>query len=70
MALSKAKPQITFLEQSAPVEEYGRALYAVSRSILRALLDSLSQEDLADLNTPLSDVNMRQLSKNLNEKDS
>lgn len=63
MALSKAKPQITFLEQSAPVEEYGRALYAVSRSILRALLDSLSQEDLADLNTPLSDVNMRQLSK-------
>ena len=56
-------PQVTFIEQSAPVDEYGRALYAVSRSILRALLDSLSDEDLRDLNTPLVDVRMRQLAK-------
>lgn len=55
--------EITFIEQSAPVDEYGRALYAVSRSILRAHIDSLSDEDLRDMNTPLDKVNMRQLSK-------
>lgn len=54
---------ITFIEQAAPVDEYGRALYAVSRSILRALIDSISDEDLTDLNTPLVDVRMRQLAK-------
>lgn len=54
---------ITFIEQNAPIDEYGRALYAVSRSILRALLDSLSAQDLTDLNTPLKDVRMRQLAK-------
>jgi hypothetical protein len=58
-----SRPQVTFIEQNAPVEEYGRALYAVARSVLRAHLDSLSSEDLSDLNTPLSDVNMRQLAK-------
>lgn len=56
-------PQVTFLEQNAPLDEYGRALYAVVRSVLRALLDSLSSEDLGDLNTPLPDVRMRQLAK-------
>jgi len=55
--------QITFIEQDAPIEEYGRALYAVSRSILRALVDSLSTEDLTDLNTPLDQVRLRQLAK-------
>jgi hypothetical protein len=54
---------ITFIEQNAPIDEYGRALYAVSRSIIRALIDSLSSEDLADLNTPLADIKMRQLAK-------
>lgn len=54
---------ITFIEQNAPIDEYGRALYAVARSILRALIDSISSEDLTDLNTPLADVRMRQLSK-------
>ena len=58
-----ARPRVTFIEQAAPVEEYGRALYAVARSVLRALLDALSSEDLSDLNTPLNDVNMRQLAK-------
>jgi hypothetical protein len=58
-----ATPQITFIEQSAPVDEYGRALYAVARSVLRALIDSLSNEDLTDLNTDLKDVRMRQLAK-------
>jgi hypothetical protein len=58
-----AKPQITFIEQQAPIDEYGRALYAVGRSVLRALLDSLSAEDLTDLNTPPDRVRMRQLAK-------
>lgn len=56
-------PQVTFLEQNAPIDEYGRALYAVARSIIRALLDSLSAEDLADLNTEIRNVRMRQLAK-------
>lgn len=55
--------EITFIQQNAPIDEYGRALYAVARSVLRALLDSLSNEDLRDLNTPLEDVRMRQLAK-------
>jgi hypothetical protein len=54
---------ITFIEQNAPIDEYGRALYAVSRSVLRALIDAVSEEDLADLNTPLADVRMRQIAK-------
>lgn len=54
---------ITFIEQNAPIDEYGRALYAVSRSVLRALIDSISDEDLTDLNTPLADIRMRQLAK-------
>jgi hypothetical protein len=52
---------ITFIEQNAPIDEYGRALYAVGRSVLRALIDSLSSQDLTVLNTPLSEVTMRQL---------
>ncbi|MCG6118665.1 MAG: hypothetical protein MEQ07_10820 [Aquimonas sp.] len=54
---------ITFIEQNAPIDELGRALYAVSRSVLRALIDSISDEDLRDLNTPLADLKMRQLAK-------
>lgn len=56
-------PQITFIAQNEPVDEYGRALYAVARSILRAYIDSLSNEDLADLNTDLKDVRLRQFAK-------
>jgi len=54
---------VSFIEQDAPVDEYGRALYAVARSVLRALLDSLSNDDLTDLNCEISDVTMRQLAK-------
>lgn len=54
---------VTFIEQNAPLDEYGRGLYAVSRSVLRALIDSLTREDLTDLNTPLDRVKMRQLAK-------
>lgn len=54
---------ITFIQQSAPIDEYGRALYAVARSVMRALLDSLSADDLIDLNCDLADVTMRQLAK-------
>lgn len=53
---------VTFLKQREPVDEYGRALYAVSRSILRAMLDQLSTQDLTDLNVDRVDVTMRQLS--------
>jgi hypothetical protein len=56
-------PKVTFIEQSMPIDEYGRALYAVARSVLRALIDSLTSEDLTDLNTPLQGVRMRQLAK-------
>lgn len=55
--------KITFIQQTAPIDEYGRALYAVARSILRALLDSLSPDDLTDLNCQIKDVTMRQLAK-------
>ncbi|UFR04737.1 hypothetical protein KBP30_27855 [Streptomyces sp. Go40/10] len=53
---------VTFLRQREPVDEYGRALYAISRSILRAMLDQLSTQDLTDLNVDRVDVTMRQLS--------
>src|SRR4030095_7701197 len=33
---------VTFLQQAAPIDEYGRALYAVARSIVRALLDQMT----------------------------
>ena len=55
--------EVTFLTQDAPLDEYGRALYAVARSIIRAQLDQLGQDDLEDLNTDREDVNLRQLSK-------
>lgn len=61
--LSKKKPNVTFISQNEPVDEYGRALYAVARSILRAFIDSLSDEDLTDLNTELAHVRMRQFAK-------
>jgi hypothetical protein len=54
---------VTFLSQAEPVDEYGRALYAVSRSILRAHFDELSQADLEDLNCDRVDVTFRQLAK-------
>lgn len=55
--------EVTFLKQQAPVDERGRALYAVARSVLRAIYDQLGSEDLADLNTPREDVTLRQLAK-------
>ncbi|KQP13352.1 hypothetical protein ASF45_31050 [Pseudorhodoferax sp. Leaf265] len=38
-------------------------MYAVTRSVIRALIDSLTAEDLTDLNTPLNEVRLRQLAK-------
>lgn len=63
MAQNGNQPAVTFIVQGAPIDEWGRALYAVARSVVRALLDSLTAEDLTDLNTPLKDVTLRQLSK-------
>lgn len=56
-------PNVTFISQNEPIDEYGRALYAVARSVLRAFIDSLSDEDLSDLNTELKDVRVRQFAK-------
>lgn len=56
-------PTVTFLAQAEPVDEYGRALYAVCRSVLSAHFDQLSQDDLEDLNCDRSDVTFRQLAK-------
>lgn len=54
-------PKVTFIEQNAPIDEYGRALYAVARSVLRALVDSVSDEDLRSINTPIDRIYLRQL---------
>jgi len=54
---------VTFLNQMAPVDEPGRALYAVARSVLRAHLDQVTHHDLEDLNTDRADVTLRQLAK-------
>ncbi len=59
----KSTPSVTFITQNEPIDEYGRALYAVARSIFRAFIDSLSDEDLSDLNTELPEVRMRQFAK-------
>ncbi|MBD8611182.1 hypothetical protein IFT77_11850 [Frigoribacterium sp. CFBP 13729] len=55
--------EVTFLNQQEPIDEYGRALAAVGRSVLRALLDSLSVADLTDVNAEAGEVTMRQLAK-------
>lgn len=54
---------ISFITQKQPVDERGRALYAIARSILRAQLDQLTQADLEDLDRDRTDVTMRQLAK-------
>jgi len=46
-----AAGNVTFLAQKQPVDERGRAMYAVARSVVRAQLDQLTQEDLEDLTT-------------------
>lgn len=63
MAKRSAAGDVTFLKQKEPIDERGRALYAVARSVLRAHLDQLTQEDLEDLNVDRSDVTLRQLAK-------
>lgn len=54
---------VTFLKQTEPIDERGRAMYAVARSVLRAHLDQLTHEDLEDLNVDRQDVTLRQLAK-------
>lgn len=54
---------ISFVQQTAPITKRGRAMYSVARSILRALVDQLSDEDLTDMNTDKADVTLRQLAK-------
>lgn len=54
---------VTFLEQHEPIDEYGRALYSVARSVVRALLDQLGPDELTDLNVDRSDVTLRQMAR-------
>jgi len=54
---------VTFLQQREPIDEYGRALYAVGRSVIRALLDQLGPDELTDLNCSRADVTMRQVAR-------
>lgn len=54
---------MTFLTQDDPPDEYGRALYAIARSLLRAMLDQLGAEGLEDIQTDRADVTLRQLAK-------
>jgi len=54
---------VTFLEQREPIDEYGRALYAVGRSVVRALVDQLGPDELIDLNCDRSDVTLRQMAR-------
>lgn len=62
-AVPSQTPSVTFLVQGDPPDEYGRALYAVVRSLLRAMLDQLGHEDLEDIQTDRDEVTLRQLSK-------
>jgi hypothetical protein len=59
----RAAGDVTFLRQKEPIDERGRALYAIGRSILRAQLDQLTREDLEDLDRDRADVTLRQLAK-------
>lgn len=54
---------VTFISQNEPIDERGRALYAVARSVVRAHLDQMTQEDLEDLGRDREDVTFRQLAK-------
>lgn len=63
MSKATAAGDVTFLTQKEPIDERGRALYAVARSVLRAHLDQLTAEDLEDLNVDRKDVTLRQLAK-------
>jgi hypothetical protein len=57
----RAQNRVSFITQQAPVGERGKALYAVTRSILRALLDQMSITQLTVINTAPSDVKLMQL---------
>ncbi len=57
----KSENRVSFVTQRAPIDARGRALYAVTRSILRALIDQLSISTLTALNTPAAEVKLRQL---------
>jgi hypothetical protein len=63
VAADNSQGSVTFLSQKEPIDERGRALYAIARSILRAQLDQLTKEDLEDLDRDRADVTLRQLSK-------
>jgi hypothetical protein len=55
------KPVVSFLVQGDPPDEYGRALYAVCRSILRALLDQLGADELEIVQSDRADISLKQL---------
>lgn len=52
---------VSFLVQGDPPDEYGRALYAVCRSILRAMLDQIGVDDLEVVQSDRADLTLKQL---------
>lgn len=61
MASKTGTPTITFLNQGDPPDEYGRALYAICRSLLRALLEQMGADDLDIIQTDRADVRLKQM---------
>lgn len=59
--MTRKDPIVSFLVQGDPPDEYGRALYAIARSVLRALLDQLGADDLDVLQADKADVTLKQL---------
>jgi hypothetical protein len=57
----KARNRVSFVAQRAPVDDPERALYAIVRSIMRAMVDQLPQRDIQVLNTPKEDLTLNQL---------
>jgi len=54
---------VTFLRQKEPIDEYGRALYAVVRSVPRAMLDQVTTDDLEDFQIGRDEITLRQMAK-------
>ncbi|MGP4976731.1 hypothetical protein [Brachybacterium tyrofermentans] len=57
----KARNRVSFVTQLAPVDEPARAMHAIVRSILRAMVDQVPQRSLNVVQAPKEDLTMDQL---------
>lgn len=57
----KAQNRVSFVTQLAPVDEPGRALHAIVRSVLRAMVDQVPQRSLNVVQSTKEDLTMDQL---------